>query len=168
MRRVTRFVLLVSFAAFGCVSTGSIRQSLEPLLPESEPDSVRFFHGSWIWPDSIYAFHLTEAGIYVADPVTSESEAQVIATDDCPMLEQAYKELVASIAKSASIALGEITIDPPDEIVVDGPDYRIEFWSRQAIMTVVLPGGSNAQLTTPWIDSAYRVRAIADDCIQEI
>lgn len=164
MRRIIQWVLLISFAAAGCTSTGSTRHSLEPLLPETEPDNVRFFHGSWIRPDSIYAFHLTESGIYVADPLIGESEAQVITADDCPMLKQAYKELVVAITESVKIASGEIAIDEPDEIILDGPDYRVEFWSRISSTTVVLQGGSNAQLVTPWVDSAYQVRAIADEC----
>ena len=167
MRRIFRSIPLICLAAIGCASTGPSRPSLEPLLPETEPENVRFFHGSWIWPDSIYAFHLTQSGIYVADPAISELEARAVAANDCPKLGQAYRDVVVSIVESAKIAADESDVDGPDEVVLDGPNFRLEYWSGKASTTMVLTGDRNAQLVTPWIDSAYRVRAIADDCIRK-
>lgn len=157
-------ILLTGLVSVGCTSTGSTRPSLEPLLPDTEVDSIRFFHGSWVWPDSIYAFQISESTLYVADHPGSRPEARRFSVDDCPMITGGFADLKSAIFETVRIASGETAVEKPSEIVVDGPDYRVEYWSGPASTTIILRGDSNSQLVSPWVDAALRVRAIEERC----
>lgn len=84
--------------------------------------------------------------------------------EDCPEIAQGHVDLKAALLHTARVASGDIEIAEPDEIVMDGPNYRIEYWSRVASTTLILKGGGNAQLVTPWVDASENVRAIEDKC----
>lgn len=149
----------------GCVSASSRMQSLAPILPEWEPESFRYFHGSWIRPDSIYAFQLSERTLHVVDASNGDPVLHQFSLDDCPQIPLGFRQLKAALLQTARIASGEIAVDEPSEIVMDGPDYRIEFWSRDASTALTLEGNGNSQLASPWVDAAHGVRAIGDECI---
>jgi len=153
-------VLLILLTA--CASPG--RPSLVGQLPEEEPDSIRFFHGSWIWPDSIYAFHLTSGTLYVADRSDDPPRDYRVDAETCPGLAAAYGGMQTALASTARIAAGEIAVAKPSEIILDGPSYRIELWSRSAASTIEIRGGSNSQLVTPWVDAALAVRTLGEQC----
>ena len=161
--RVTWSLLALSLFV-GCAMSHSGKSSLEPLLPETMPESIRYFHGSWIWPDSIYALQITDSELSIADASKGPPVVHSLSVDDCPQITQGFAVLKEALARSAQIVIGDIAVDPPDEIVMDGPDYRIEYWSRTASTTIILEGGGNAQLVTPWIDAALVVRAIGENC----
>lgn len=148
----------------GCANSSPDRASLEPNLPEPEPDGVRFYHGSWFAPDSIYAFQITDEYIAVADSSADAVKNMEISSSDCLELIDAYHDLLAAIFQTSDIASGEIQVPEPDEIVMDGPDYRVELWSRSASTTLVLKGGGNSQLVSPWVDAALKVRRVAEAC----
>ncbi len=158
------WIFLIALVGAGCASSPSATDSLEPILPDTEPDSLRFFHGSWIWPDSIYAFQISESVLYVADPLISRSEAQELSVDDCPMIASVFADLKSSVFQTFRIASGEVAVKEADVIATDGPDYRVEYWSREASTVIILSGDSNSQFVTPWVDAAYRVRAIGESC----
>ncbi len=130
MRRL--LLILASLFAAGCATSNDFGKSLEPLLPEEEPDGFRFFHGSWIWPDSIYAFQLTPDSLYVVDRSDDDGITAELSVTACPDIETAYAGLKAAVLTTAEVATGARTVAEPDEIVLDAPDYRLEYWSRDA------------------------------------
>ncbi len=162
MRRL--LLILASLVAAGCATSNDFGKSLEPLLPDEEPDGFRFFHGSWIWPDSIYAFQLTAVSLYVIDRSDDDGITAEFSVSECPDIETVYAGLKAAVLTTAEVATGARKVPEPDVIVLDGPSYRLEYWSRDASTTVVLQGGDNAQLVTPWVDAAYAVRSVGEDC----
>ena len=133
-------------------------------LPDLEPDSIRFLHGSWIHPDSIFAFQISATNLDVVDPGKANGVPVEMSLGSCPEIADGFDNLKAAMADSAKIASGELPAAETNEIVMDGPDYRLEYWSRAAATTLKLEGNSNSQLKSPWVDAAYRVRAIADHC----
>ncbi len=162
MRRLLSILALL--VAAGCATSNDFGKSLQPLLPDEEPDGFRFFHGSWIWPDSIYAFQLTPDSLYVVDRSVDEGITAGFSVAECPEIEVVYAGLTAAVLTTAEVATGARTVAEPDVIVLDGPDYRLEYWSRDASTWVVLKGGGNAQLVTPWVDAAYAVRSVGEEC----
>ena len=162
MRRL--LVILALLVAAGCATSRDFGRSLEPLLPEEEPDGIRFFHGSWIWPDSIYAFQLTPDRLYVVDRSVDDGVTAGFSVVECPDIEIVYAGLKAAVLTTAEVATGARAVPRPDEIVLDGPDYRLEYWSRDANTRVMLQGGGNAQLVTPWVDAAHAVRSVGEEC----
>lgn len=147
-----------------CASDQLARKSLAPYLPESEPDSFRFFHGSWYAPDSIYAFQLSDELLFVAMATDAGVETKSITFVECAQLAVRYAELKSALLYTAEVASGAAKVPKPEEIIMDGPDYRIEYWSRDASTTLMLEGGGNAQLAVPWVDAAIAVRSVGEIC----
>ncbi len=162
MRLIRNLSLLLIVTA--CASNQLARESLAPYLPESQPDSFRFFHGSWFAPDSIYSFQLSDELLFVAKATDAGVETKSITFDECVQLADRYAELKSALLHTAAVASGAAKISRPEEIVMDGPDYRLEYWSRDASTTLMLDGGGNAQLVVPWVDAALAVRSIGEKC----
>lgn len=161
--RVIRYISLLLIVA-ACASNQQTRESLAPHLPKSQPDSFRFFHGSWIAPDSIYSYQLSDDVLFVAKATDAGVETKSITFQECVELSDRYAELKSAVLRTATVASGAAKVSRPEEIVMDGPDYRLEYWSREASTTLILKGGGNAQLVVPWVDAALAVRKIGEEC----
>lgn len=162
MRLIWYISLLLIVTA--CATEQLAGESLAPYLPESQPDSFRFFHGSWYAPDSIYSFQLSDELLFVARATDAGVETKSITFDECVQLSDRYAELKSALLHTAAVASGAAKVSGPEEIVMDGPDYRLEYWSRDALTTLMLEGGGNAQLVVPWVDAALAVRSIGEEC----
>ncbi len=163
MKSAIRVLILVALAGCAAVTPGP--PALDAYLPD-EPivDDFRFFHGGGPWPRFIYAFHLTESKINVARQGRPDPEVYTLEFDDCPELQNGLSNLKRAVEKDLRVAAG---VDEPattDVIVVDGPTYELEFYSREISGEVAFKGGDNAQLVSGWIDAALEVRGIAESC----
>ncbi len=157
-------ILTAVLVTAGCTASLPLDESFAPLLPDFEPDSFRFFHGSWIAPDATYAFQLTSDSLYAVDDSTGEEIVRSHTLAACPEIATLYAGLKSAVLRTAEIAAGAVAVEEPDTLILDGADYRIEYWSRDASTTLILKGDDNAQLVSPWLDAALAVRSVAAEC----
>ncbi|WP_444918334.1 hypothetical protein [Microbulbifer sp. JMSA003] len=47
-------------------------------------------------------------------------------------------------------------------IIMDGPSYRLEYYSDSIGGSIILEGGANNSYVTPWINAALKIGDIAD------
>ena len=162
MRAVSPMAAL--FLVGACSGTPSTVDWTVALLPDTEPESFQFTHGAWHRQSSIYAFLITPTSLDVIDDSVDEPIEYHLSIEDCPEIADSYRNLFEAFFRSTSIAAARAEPGENREIVLDGPDYRLAYWSRIASTVIVLDGDSNSQLATPWVDAAYEVRALGDKC----
>ncbi len=163
MTRALSFWILVALT--GCTSSSHRPPSLDAYLPEGPfVDEFRFFHGGGPWPRFIYAFHLSSYEITVARKGTPTPTVYTIKVGDCPPLSRGIEKLRDAVQSDHRIAAGLVPGKPLDEVILDGPVYELEFYSREMFGSVSFEAGSNSQRVVAWIDAALEIRSIEENC----
>ncbi|WP_445366160.1 hypothetical protein ACJJJB_09835 [Microbulbifer sp. ANSA001] len=127
-------------------------------------DGITFLTGPWYAPGSEYGYHINDGMVYIAHVPEDGHDKHIVKISDCPQIETGIRDLQRAIFKTSEIFAG---IKQPAEleiIVMDGPSYRLEYYSDRISGSITLEGGTNSSYATPWINAALKIGDIAGAC----
>ncbi|MBQ4810112.1 hypothetical protein J8M20_02140 [Pseudoalteromonas luteoviolacea] len=140
---------------------------LERGFGELEYGGITFLDGPWFAPGSNYGYHISNNELRIAHSTESgEVEVHIIQVSSCSELEEGIKELKKAAFESSKIALGvsKVAEGLPEVIVMDGPSYKLTIHSDEMWGSITLEGGGTTSYIVPWVNAAFKIGEIAENC----
>ncbi|WP_445361031.1 hypothetical protein ACJJIL_01515 [Microbulbifer sp. EKSA005] len=164
--KIRVFTFLIPMILSSCTS----QENKEDVLQSAYGDDLDYFGGitfltgPWYAPGSEYGYHINDDVLYIAYTPEVGLDKRIIKVSDCPQIEIGIKEIKRAIFETTEIFVGIKKPAESEIIIMDGPSYRLEYYSDSIGGSIILEGGANNSYVTPWINAALKIGDIADAC----
>jgi len=125
---------------------------------------ITFLTGPWYAPGSEYGYHINDGVLYIAHAPEGGHNKHIVKISDCPQIKEGIEAIERAIFETSEIFAGIKQPAESEIIVMDGPSYRLEYYSDSISGSIILEGGANSSYVTPWINAALNIGDIADAC----
>ncbi len=158
--------LLFAIATSSC----ALQKPKEDVLQSAYGDNIdylggiTFLKGPWYAPGTDYGYHINDGVLYIAHAPEDGHDKHIVEVSGCPKIAEGIKEIERAIFETSEIFVGIKKPAETDIIVMDGPSYRLEYYSDNIRGSIILEGGGNSSLATPWVSAALNIGDIANAC----
>ncbi|WP_171018990.1 hypothetical protein ACONUD_08745 [Microbulbifer harenosus] len=125
---------------------------------------ITFLTGPWYAQGSEYGYHINDGVLYIAHATEDGHDKHIVKISDCREIEEGIKEVERAIFETSEIAAGIKKTSVSDIIIMDGPSYRLEYYSPKISGSIIFEGDANSIFVSPWVNAALKIGDIADAC----